>query len=102
MVKTNATRKAGKPTDSLPSQFGKQRRERKVKKGKSSGGGKLYKIHGSKSERKLDILLKFEVAAVAAAQYYYYNNNLLNFPARKRGENLIWCGAAMVENVIIS
>lgn len=62
----------------------------------------MYKIHGSKSERKLDILLKFEVAAAAAAQYYYYNNNLLNFPARKRGENLIWCGAAMVENVIIS
>ena len=79
--------------------------ERKVKKRKSGRrGGKLYKIHGSKSERKLDILLlKFEVAENKKEEAKYYNNNTISSISKLENVEKISFGeAAMVENVIIS
>ena len=79
--------------------------ERKVKKRKSGRRrGKLYKIHGSKSERKLDILLlKFEVAENKKEEAKYYNNNTISSISKLENVKKISFGeAAMVENVIIS
>ena len=79
--------------------------ERKVKKRKSGRRrGKLYKIHGSKSERKLDILLlKFEVAENKKEEAKYYNNNTISSISKLENVEKISFGeAAMVENVIIS
>ena len=62
----------------------------------------MYKIHGSKSERKLDILLlKFEVAEKEEAKYYN-NNTISSISKLENVEKISFGEAAMVENVIIS
>mgnify|MGYP007025437471 CR=1 FL=1 len=84
------------------SQFGKQRREKGKKRKSGRRRGKLYKIHGSKSERKLDILLlKFEVAEKEEAKYYN-NNTISSISKLENVEKISFGEAAMVENVIIS
>ena len=86
------------------SQFGKQRREKGKKRKSGRRRGKLYKIHGSKSERKLDILLlKFEVAENKKEEAKYYNNNTISSISKLENVEKISFGeAAMVENVILS